>query len=184
MSLLRPFNKKLSGRLLGINAPYSLSFTGGQFHWESIPLLKQMALKNYPYLDHLLGITGSKEVESDVILRIYTYPATDHVNNILRDDNIINSHDRISLVGPLLDAFHIKLDNYQVVSTDHILIGSGEINALRIIGKSAEKLKDDSYEETVLVPTPETVLIFEKRRNGDKKRGNGDKSVILKNNVV
>ena len=45
-NLSKIFNKKLSGKLLGVKAPYSISFINCQMDWNEISVLKKWKEKH------------------------------------------------------------------------------------------------------------------------------------------
>ena len=88
-NLSKIFNKKVLSKLLGKQAPYSVSFINCQMDWYEIPMLKKLAKKNYPTLDNLVGIPASYETtKTDVILRIFVNPASDIEKSWLRKKGV------------------------------------------------------------------------------------------------
>lgn len=164
-NLSKIFNKKLSGKLLGVKTPYSISFVNCQMDWYEIPVLKKMAKKNYPTLDNLVGIPASYgQTKSDAILRIFVNPSSDDVANDFRGfqgDNFLSSENINELLLPIAGAFGIKAGDWKITKADNIFIGESKNKVLRITGKKENGLKATNFSETVFVFTPSSLLIFD-----------------------
>lgn len=162
-NLSKVFNKKLSGKLLGEKAPYSISFINCQMDWHEIPMLKKMAKKNYPTLDNLVGVPASYEqTKSDVILRIFVNPTSDAIANSLsaQDDNFLNSENRNELLMPILGALKLEGGAYEISKADNIFVGESKKKVLSIAGKTKHGLKATSFSQNVFVCLPSSLLIF------------------------
>ncbi len=162
-NLSKVFNKKLSGKLLGEKAPYSISFINCQMDWHEIPVLKKMAKKNYPTLDNLVGIPASYEqTKSDVILRIFVNPITEAIENVLsaQDDNFLNSENKNELLMPILGALKLEGGAYEISKAENIFVGESKKKVLSIAGKTEHGLKATSFSQNVFVCLPSSLLIF------------------------
>lgn len=161
-NLSKVFNKKLSGKLLGEKAPYSISFINCQMDWHEIPVLKKMA-KNYPTLDNLVGIPASyDQTKSDVILRIFVNPTSDAIENSLsaQDDNFLNSENKNGLLMPILGALKLEGGAYEISKAENILVGESKKKVLSITGKTGHGLGATSFSQNVFVCLPSSLLIF------------------------
>jgi len=161
-NLSRIFNKKLSGKLLGVKVPYSISFINCQMDWYEIPLLKKMAKKNYPTLDNLVGIPASYgQTKSDVILRLFTNPTSDAIKKGLsaQEDNFLNSGN-IDIFLPILGALKLEGGTYGISEIDNIFIGESKNKVLRIIGRTKHGLNATMFSENIFVCMPSCLLIF------------------------
>jgi hypothetical protein len=162
-NLSKVFNKKLSGKLLGVKAPYSISFINCQMDWNEIPVLKKMATKNYPTLDNLVGVPASYgQTKSDVILRVFVNPTTEAIEKVLsaQDDDFLNSENINELLMPVLGALKLEGGAYSISKVENIFVGESKNKVLKITGKTENGLKATSYSENVFVCTPSFLLIF------------------------
>jgi hypothetical protein len=159
-NLLKVINRKLSGKLLGEKAPYSISFINCQMDWHEIPVLKKMAKKNYPMLDHLVGIPASYgQTKSDVLLRIFVNPTSAAIEEVL-SPNFSTSKNINELLLPILGALKLEGGAYEIYTIDNILISSGAKKVVRIIGRTARGLKSTLFSENVFICMPSFLLIF------------------------
>ena len=162
-NLSKVFNKKLSGKLLGVKAPYSVSFINCQMDWSEVPVLKKMATKNYPTLDNLVGIPASYgQTKSDVILRIFVNSTTEAIYKVLsaQDDDFLNSENANELLMPVLGALKLEGGAYTISKIENIFVGEPKNKVLKITGKTDNGLKATSYSENVFVCMPDFLLIF------------------------
>jgi hypothetical protein len=163
-NLFKVFNKKLSDRLLGKKASYSVSFINTELEWYELPLIKKLAKGNYPTLDHIVGIPlKSDQTKSDVILRIFVNEAGDSANQTLRNliKNITDPQERIELATPVLEAFWIKTSDYEILKVDHVYVSQNKKDAIKIVGRRVQELKDNILEETIIVPADNYILLFD-----------------------
>jgi len=162
-NLSKVFNKKLSSKLLGEKAHYSISFINCQMDWHEIPVLKKMAKKNYPTLDNLVGIPASYgQTKSDVILRIFVSSTTEAIANVLsaQDDNFLNSQNVNELLMPVLGALKLEGGAYEISKAENIFVGESKKKVLSITGRTERGLKATSFSQNVFVCTPSSILIF------------------------
>jgi len=164
-NLSKIFNKKLSGKLLGVKAPYSISFINCQMDWHEIPVLKKMARKNYPTLDTLVGVPASYgQTKSDVILRVFVNPTNDNIEadfKRFQEDTFLNSENINELLLPIIATYQIKTVGYKIIKADNIFIGNPKSKVLRITGKKESGLKSTNFSEIVFVFTPSFLMIFD-----------------------
>ena len=164
-NLSKIFNKKLSGKLLGVKASYSISFINSQMDWYEIPILKRMAKKSHPTVDILVGIPASYgQTRSDVVLRVFVSPTSDDVANDFKgfqEDNFLVSKNIDELLLPIIAEYDIKTLGYKISKADNIFIGDPKIKVLRITGGKENGLMPASFSETVFVFSPAFLLIFD-----------------------
>lgn len=161
-NLSKIFNKKLSGKLLGVKAPYSISFINCQMDWYEIPMLNKMAKKNYSTLDNLAGIIASYgQTKSDVLLRVFVNPTSDAIEKGLsaREDNFLNS-ENINLFLPILEALKLEGGTYEISKADNIFVGGSKKKVLRIVGKTTHGLTATMFSENVFLCVSSFLLIF------------------------
>lgn len=162
-NLSKVFNKKLSGKLLGEKAPYSISFISCQMDWYKIPMLKKMANKNYPTLDNLVGVLASYgQTKSDMILRIFVNPTSEAIENRLsaQDDSFLKSENVNELLMPILGALKLEGGAYEISKAENILVGESKKKVLSITGKTEHGLEATSLSQNVFVCLPSSLLIF------------------------
>ena len=163
-NLFKVFNKKLSDRLLGKKASYSISFIDTKFNWYEMYLLKKLAKGNYPTLDHIVGIPSkSDQARSDVILRIFVNEAGNSASQTLKNliKDVTDPQERIKFVTPILGAFWIKTGDYEILKVDQTYVGQDKKDAIKITGRRVQELKDNILEETMIIPTDNFILLFD-----------------------
>lgn len=132
------FNKKVSGRLLGTKASYSVSFTNCAMSWEKVPLLEKMARKNYPTLDQLVSIpSGRGQTKSDVVLRVFVSPTSEAMQKsfpVFLEDGSLKTQDVNKIFLPVIAAFRIKTGDYKVVKAEKVIVGADQEKSLKITG--------------------------------------------------
>ncbi len=161
-NLSKIFNKKVLSKLLGKQAPYSVSFINCQMDWYEIPMLKKLAKKNYPTLDNLVGIPASYETtKTDVILRIFVNPASD-IEKVLaaQEGSFLNSKNINELLLPILGILKLEGGAFEISKADNIFIGESKNKALRITGKTDHGLEATKFSENVFVFMPSFLLVF------------------------
>ncbi len=164
-NLSKIFNKKLSGKLLGVKAPYSVSFINCQMDWYEVPILKKMTKKNYPTLDNsALLIASYGQTKSDVILRIFVNAPSDDLAKYFQEfqeNDFLKLEDVNKLLLPIIGIFKIKAEKYKISKADSISIGDSKSKVLRITGRTERGLGAVIFSETVFVWTPAFLLVFD-----------------------
>ncbi|MEI7765486.1 MAG: hypothetical protein WCI93_02770 [bacterium] len=159
---LKISNKKLSGRLIGEKALYSISFINSQMDWEEIPLLKKLVRVNYPTIDCIVGITKKyNQIKSSVVLRIFVNtPIASLVDFLSTQDNNFLKSENVNDLRPLLGALRLEGGDYEISKAENIFIGESKKKALSIAGRTKHGLEATSFSQNIFICMPSFLLIF------------------------
>lgn len=162
-NISKVFNKKLSGKLIGEKAPYSVSFINCQMDWNEIPLLKKVIKVNYPTIDCIVGVTKIyNQIKSGVVLRIFVNPTSDAINNALsaQDDNFLNSKNMNEFFMPILSKLKLEGGDYTISKAENIFVGESKKKVLSIAGRTEHGLEATSFSQNIFICMPSFLLIF------------------------
>ena len=166
-------NKKLSDRIIGKLAPYSISFISCELDWYTLPVIEQTVRQNgFTALDTLFGMLDSQgQTKSDVLVRVFVYNLVDIVTLLLPENqDIVDFETKEEVRNPFIEYAKGIVskwrggtmgEKYNITDTKVFFAGDSKIPTVEFSTDVSSGLENTKYFETIFVFSKPYMIVFD-----------------------